>query len=84
MRFNARVHVVLKPTVNDPQGNAVLSSLHSLGFTGVTDARVGKFLTLELDAADQDAASRQVREMCEKLLANPVIESYTTEIASAS
>lgn len=81
MLFSARVNVTLKPAVNDPQGNAVLDSLHSLGFGSVNDVRVGKFLTLELDATDQGTAEHQVAEMCEKLLANPVIESYTAEVA---
>ena len=87
MRFDARVHVTLKPTVNDPQGSAVLASLHSLGFAAVQDVRVGRFLTLELDADDQATAERQVSEMCEVLLANPVIESYQADVvarASAS
>ena len=81
MRFSARVYVTLRPTVNDPQGNAVLASLHSLGFSSVADVRVGKFLSLELEADDEAAAQRQVAEMCERLLANPVIESYRTDVA---
>ncbi len=80
MRFSARVYVTLKPTVNDPQGNAVLGSLRSLGFADVHDVRVGKFLTLELDATNQATADSQVREMCDKLLANPVIEEYRFEL----
>jgi phosphoribosylformylglycinamidine synthase PurS subunit len=84
VRFSARVYITLKPAVNDPQGNAVLGSLHTLGFASVGDVRVGKFLTLELDATNQSTAERQVGEMCEKLLANPVIESYRTEVAAAA
>ncbi len=84
LHFSARVYVTLKPAVNDPQGNAVLSSLHSLGFGSVNDVRVGKFLTLDLDANDQPAAERQIAEMCDKLLANPVIESYSVEVSAAS
>jgi phosphoribosylformylglycinamidine synthase PurS subunit len=83
MRFSAQIHVTLKPTVNDPQGNAVLGSLRSLGFDDVSTVRVGKFLTLELDAGDRAAAEREVEEMCDKLLANPVIESYRAEVAPA-
>ena len=82
MRFSASVYVALKPGVNDPQGNAVLGGLHSLGFTAVDGVRVGKYLTLTLDAPDEAAASAQVGGMCEKLLANPVIESYRVEIAA--
>ena len=81
MRFSAQVYVTLKPTVNDPQGNAVLGSLKSLGFGAVQDVRVGKFLTLRLDASDEGEARRQVDEMCDKLLANPVIESYRAEVS---
>jgi phosphoribosylformylglycinamidine synthase PurS subunit len=81
MRYNAQVHVTLKPTVNDPQGNAVLGSLQTLGFASVEHVRVGKFLTLTLDAADEGDARTQVDAMCDKLLANTVIESYETEIS---
>lgn len=84
MRFTASVYVALKPGVNDPQGNAVLDGLRSLGFSSVADVRVGKYLTLDLDAPDEAAASAQVGEMCEKLLANPVIESYRIEVGPAS
>ena len=84
MRYSAQVHITLKPTVNDPQGNAVLGSLHTLGFGSVEHVRVGKFLTLTLDAGDADAARLQVDAMCEKLLANTVIESYEAEIDAAS
>ena len=83
MRFTASVYVALKPGVNDPQGNAVLGGLRSLGFSSVADVRVGKYLPLELDAPDEAAANAQVGEMCEKLLANPVIESYRIEVARA-
>lgn len=84
MRFAARLQVTLKPTVNDPQGNAVLGSLKSLGFDGVRNVRVGKFLTLEIDAPDESSARRQVDEMCAKLLANPVIEAYEAEVGALS
>ena len=83
MRFTATVSITLKLGVNDPQGNAVLTSLRSLGFASVADVRVGKFLALELEAPNKSAATAQVREMCEKLLANPVIESYSVEVARA-
>ena len=79
--FQARVHVMLKPTVNDPQGNAVLGGLHTLGFGSVQSVRVGKYLTLSLDAKDDADAAKQVSAMCEKLLANTVIESYEMEIS---
>jgi len=83
MRYNAKVHVTLKPTVNDPQGNAVLGGLHTLGFNSVQSVRVGKYLTLALEAKDERDASKQVTAMCEKLLANTVIESYEVELNPA-
>lgn len=82
-RFAARVEVTLKSAVNDPQGNAVLGGLRSLGFSGVRSVRVGKLLTLEIEAPDAEAARRQADDMCAKLLANPVIESYSVLIADA-
>ena len=66
MRFSAQVHVTLKPTVNDPQGNAVLGSLHMLGFGSVSAVRVGKYLTLTLEANDEQEAGRQVDAMGER------------------
>lgn len=79
--MKAIVTVGLKPGVLDVQGKAVASALHDLGFAGVSDARVGKVIELDLAGADRDAAYAQVRDMCERLLANTVIESYRIEIA---
>ena len=78
--MKARVHVTLKPGVLDPQGKAVEGALASLGFAGVESVRQGKFLEIELTGDDRDAAEQQVAEMCEKLLANTVIEKYDVEI----
>lgn len=72
----ARIHVTLKPVVLDPQGDAVLTGLHQLGFSDVSAVRVGKYLEVTLAAADQSAAEAAIRQMCDRLLANPVIESY--------
>ncbi len=72
----ARVHVTLKPVVNDPQGLAVLGGLRQLGYGDVTSVRLGKYLEVGLSAPDQPAAAAQVDEMCRRLLANPVIEDY--------
>ena len=74
--MKAVVHVGLKPGVLDPQGRAVQKSLHDLGFGEVEDVRIGKVITLELG----DSSEEQVREMCEKLLANTVIESYRIDM----
>jgi len=78
--MKAKVHVTLKPGVLDPQGKAVEGALAALGFAGVESVRQGKFLEIELAGDDMDAAERQVAEMCEKLLANTVIEKYDIEI----
>jgi phosphoribosylformylglycinamidine synthase PurS subunit len=83
MEFTADVYVTLKPTVNDPQGLAIMGALQSMGFAGVHDVRSGKFLLLHLAAADEQVAQQQVDEMCQKLLANPVIESYRFDLAGA-
>ena len=80
MNWRARIHVLLKPVVNDPQGQAIRGGLRSLGFDGVSQVRAGKYFEIVLDAADDDAARRNVDEMCRKLLANPVIENYRFEL----
>ena len=64
----------------DPQGKAVERSLHTLGYEEVRDVRMGKYLEIELEASSREAAETRVREMCDKLLANPVIEDYRFEI----
>jgi phosphoribosylformylglycinamidine synthase len=74
----ARVTVQLKPTVLDAQGATVQSALHNLGYSNVRGVRVGKSILLELDEGDD--LESQVREMCDRLLANPVIESYQVEV----
>jgi len=78
--MKARVHVMLKDGVLDPQGEAVRHALGHLGFTGVEAVRQGKVIELDLAAADKTAAEAEVKAMCEKLLANTVIEKYTVEI----
>jgi len=79
--MKARVHVMLKDGVLDPQGEAVRHALGTLGFGGVKGVRQGKVIELELTATDKTAAEVEVKAMCEKLLANTVIEKYTVEIA---
>lgn len=80
--MKAIVTVGLKPGVLDVQGKAVAGALKELGFGAVEDARVGKVIEIRLDGdLDPDTAKAQVTEMCEKLLANTVIESYRVEIA---
>ena len=79
--MKARVHVMLKNGVLDPQGEAVRHALGSLGFDGVEGVRQGKVIELDLAETDKAKAQATVTEMCEKLLANTVIESYSVEIA---
>lgn len=79
--MRVRVFVTLREGVLDPQGKAVENSLHSLGFTSVSEVRMGKYLELRVDADGAADAERQTRSMCEKLLANPVIEDYRFEVA---
>ncbi|GGA48097.1 phosphoribosylformylglycinamidine synthase subunit PurS [Pelagibacterium lentulum] len=78
--MKARVIVTLKNGVLDPQGQAIEGSLHSQGFDGVQSVRQGKVFDLELQTADADEAKAQIEAMCEKLLANTVIENFAIEI----
>jgi len=78
--MKARVHVTLKPGVLDPQGKAIAGALASLGFDDVGEVRQGKVIDLEIDGADQAEAHSRVEAMCQKLLANTVIEDYVIEL----
>jgi len=78
--MKARVHVMLKNGVLDPQGEAVRHALGALGFDGVDGVRQGKVIELDLSETSRDKAKVSVTDMCEKLLANTVIESYRVEI----
>lgn len=79
--MRATVHVVLKPGVLDVQGKAVEQALHGLGWPGVSQVRVGRTIEFDLDQSDRSAAEAEVKAMCDKLLANTVIESYRIEVA---
>jgi len=79
--MRARVFVTLKPSVFDPQGTTVAEALHSLGFAAVKDVRQGKYFELDLDASSAEEARRLAAAAADKLLANPVIESYRIEVA---
>jgi phosphoribosylformylglycinamidine synthase subunit PurS len=79
--MRAKVHVFLKPGVLDVQGKAVEQALDGLGWSGVEHVRVGKTIEFDLPGADAQAAEAEVKAMCEKLLANTVIESYRVELA---
>jgi phosphoribosylformylglycinamidine synthase len=80
--FAAHVEVSHRPGIADPAGATVERALPALGYTNVGQVHIGKVIRLVVDAADADAARAQVEEMCEKLLANPVIESYEVTISA--
>ena len=80
--MRARVFVTLKPSVFDPQGTTVTEALHTLGYVAVRDVRQGKYFELDIDAQTPDEARRIASEAADRLLANPVIESYRVELAS--
>ena len=79
-QYHARIYITLRPSVLDPAGTAVESGLKQMGYQGVTGVRIGKYIELELTATDQTDANTQLDEMCDRLLANPVIENYCFEI----
>ena len=78
--MKVRVNVTLKPGVLDPQGAAVRHSLGALGFDGINKVRQGKVIELDLNENDPMKAKSQVEQMCDKLLANTVIENYSVEV----
>ena len=82
MRFEAQVDVTHLPGIAEPQGATVERALPALGYTNVSDVRLGKSIRLVIEADSEAVARAQVEEMCERLLANPVIESYEVTIAT--
>jgi len=83
-RFEATVDVTHRPGILDPQGATIERALPQLGYRNVTEVQVGKCIRLVVDAASEAAASAQVQEMCERLLANPVIEAYDVSLRRAA
>ena len=80
--MKAKVHITLKNGVLDPQGKAIQNALSHLGFDGVDEVRQGKYIEIKLAETDPSKAKQRVSQMCEKLLANMIIENYSVEIAS--
>ncbi|MWC31114.1 phosphoribosylformylglycinamidine synthase subunit PurS [Paenibacillus sp. MMS18-CY102] len=78
--MKATVYVTIKENVLDPQGTAVQGALHTMGFAEVGSVRIGKYLELQLDTNDKAEAEAQLKAMCEKLLANTVVEDYRFEL----
>jgi phosphoribosylformylglycinamidine synthase len=79
--MRVKIFVSLKSGVLDPQGKAIERSLHTLGYDEVREVRAGKYIELDFDATSRGAAELRIREICDKLLANPVIEDYRFEIS---
>jgi phosphoribosylformylglycinamidine synthase PurS subunit len=75
-RYRVAIHILPRRGILDPQGKTVAEALHALGFAGVREARIGKHIVLDVTAPDEQAADAVAREMCERLLANPVTEDY--------
>lgn len=82
MNFTAHINVMPLKELLDPQGKAVTGSLHNLGLSGVHDVRIGKHITLQLEAADESEARTMAGEACKKLLANPVMEAFDIQISA--
>lgn len=85
-KYHARIYVTLRSSVLDPAGTAVESGLKQMGYTEVESVRIGKYIELQLTAADEEQAKQHLDEMCDRLLANTVIENYRfelTELATA-
>lgn len=78
--FKAKINVTLKKSVLDPQGKTVMHALESMGFKDAKDLRVGKYFELALSASNPSDAQKKVKEICDKVLINPVIEDYTYEL----
>ena len=76
----AKIHITLKKDVLDPQGKVIANSLSDLGLEGIQSVRQGKYIEIILDGDNKDAAASKLNQMCEKLLANLVIEDYSVEI----
>ena len=80
--FQARVYVRLKPSVHDPQGETIRGALETMGYRGVTDVRQGKYFEMSLRANNREEADATVREVANRVLSNPVIESFDVEIVA--
>ncbi len=84
MEFKVNIVVTLKPSVLDPQGNTMKEALHSMGYNNVDDVRTGKFMEIIIKAESETKAIEQTHEICNKLLVNPVIETYRLNITTLS
>lgn len=78
--LKAEIYITLKKTVADPQGVTIKQALESMGYQGLEEVRIGKFITIGLGGRDKAAAQKEADQMCKKLLANPIIEDYRIEV----
>ena len=83
MKFKAEIFISLNPTVSDPQGMTIAGGLGQLGFDSIEEVRAGKFIEVSFDAETLDSGKDMITDMCDKLLANPIIENYRFEITLA-
>ncbi|GFE71967.1 phosphoribosylformylglycinamidine synthase subunit PurS [Chroococcus sp. FPU101] len=83
-QYQCQIYVTLRPSVLDPAGTAIASGLKQLGYKGVEQVRIGKYIELTLTASNELDAKQQLEQMCDQLLANPVIENYRFELAPLS
>ena len=83
MLYHVQVEIMLKPTVMDAQGTTIERALHKLGHDGVRNVRIGKFVTLEIEAAEREQAREAAETMCRELLANAIIEQYHVQVDAA-
>ena len=79
-KYHSRIYVTLRPSVLDPAGTAVESGLKQLGYSTVEGVRIGKYIELSITAESEEKARQQLDQMCDQLLANPVIENYRFEL----
>ena len=82
--YQARIYITLRPSVLDPAGTAVESGLKQMGYTEVESVRIGKYIELQLKADNQEEANQHLDQMCDRLLANTVIENYRFELSELS
>ena len=83
MKFTAEINIMPLKALLDPQGKAVTNSMHKIGFNEVSNVRVGKHITLEIEADSEEQAMERVNEACNKILTNPIIEGYEYELKEA-
>lgn len=79
-KYQAQIYVTLQPSVLDPAGTAIRSGIQQMGYSDVEQVRIGKYIEVKLNAADEAEAKSQVNSICDRLLANPVIETYRFEL----